>query len=68
MMYLLLHCHCYWYGLFSDLYSDIIMPISKKMNNLLQASKAACHTASWHIVLAISAGGNHVTEEPVGMT
>ena len=42
------------------------MPISKKMNNLLQASKAACHTASWHIVLAISAGGNHVTEEPVG--
>ena len=42
------------------------MPISKKMNNLLQASKAACHTAAWHIVLAISAGGNHVTEEPAG--
>ena len=28
------------------------MPISKKMINLLQASEAACHTATWHIVLS----------------
>ena len=39
------------------------MPISKKMNNLLQRSKAACHTASWHIVLSDSAGGRFMLQE-----
>ena len=33
------------------------------MNNLLQTSEAACHTATWHIVLSESAGERFMMQE-----